>query len=215
VTAHNHAGAASQSSAPHTVSKPPPAAKLPTATTGAASKVTHSSATLAGTVNPNGSATTYYFQYGTSTAYGKQTGANSAGSDTTVHAESVSISGLSPGRTYHYRIVANNATGTSDGADRKFTTPRRPLRLSVSPMRIQAGTRTCFAFKASSNGHRVAGATIRFASHTARTSHAGKATICLTPHRGVYHPSASKRGYRPARAIVIARAARPTPVFTG
>jgi 6-phosphogluconolactonase (cycloisomerase 2 family) len=193
----------------------PAAAHAPTAFTGPASNVTQATATLTGTVNPNGSATTFYFQYGTSTAYGSTTTTQSAGSDTSNHSESASVSGLLPGTTYHFRIVAKNAGGTSDGGDMTFTTPKRPLKLSVSPTRAEAGARVCLAFKASSNGHPVAGATVRLGNHTARTSHAGKATICLTLQHGTYHPSATKTGYRSARATVIANAAlKPPPTFT-
>src|SRR5690349_5733149 len=55
-------------------------ATAPSATTGTADSVSQSSATLSGTVNPNGQATTYYFAYGTSTSYGTQTSPSSAGS---------------------------------------------------------------------------------------------------------------------------------------
>lgn len=210
VIAHNHAGAATQSSAAHAV------IGAPTATTGVASNRTYTSATLNGTVNPNGSATTYFFQYGTSTAYGKQTSSPSAGSDTTTQPESVSISGLAPGRTYHFRIVAHNQAGTSDGADGTFTTPVRPLELSASPGRAHAGAHVCFAFRATSTGHPVRGATVRFDHHTARTSRSGKATICRRLRRGTYHSTATKTGYRHARATIrITAAATPTPRFTG
>ncbi len=94
----------------------------PIAMTGSAMNVTQTSATMTGTVNPNASTATYYFQYGTSTAYGKQTSSQAAGADTTSHPESASISGLAAGTTYHYRIVASNASGKSDGQDQTFTT---------------------------------------------------------------------------------------------
>ena len=186
----------------------------PTAVTGSAMNVTKTSATVTGTVNPNGAATTFFFQYGTSIVYGSTTSTRSAGSDTSNHSESASISGLSPGKTYHFRIVAKNAAGTSYGADRTFTTPKRPLTFSVSPSRTLAGTRVCFAFKASSNGHPVAGATVRLANQAARTSHAGTATICLTLQKGTYHPSATKAGYRRAHGTITATAP-PKPSFTG
>lgn len=95
----------------------------PTATTGGASSVTQSSATLAGSVNPNGAATTCTFQYGTSTAYGSSVPCASApGSGTSVAVASAGLSGLAAGTTYHYRIVASNAGGTSNGGDATFTT---------------------------------------------------------------------------------------------
>lgn len=94
----------------------------PVATSGTASGVTPVSATLNGTVNPQGQATTYHFEYGTSTAYGQRTADAGAGSDSTDHAESAGVSGLQPLTTYHFRVVASNAAGTSAGADQMFTT---------------------------------------------------------------------------------------------
>ena len=104
-------------------SPPPPAA--PAVTTGAASGVTSTTATLNGTVNPEGAATSYQFQYGTSTSYGSVTPASpaSAGSGSSAISESASLSGLSASTTYDYRLVATNATGTTDGSNQTFTTP--------------------------------------------------------------------------------------------
>jgi hypothetical protein len=96
-----------------------------TAATGSASGVGTGSATVSGTVNPKGTATTYHFDYGTSTNYGSQAPAPpdpSAGSGTTAQTESTTLTGLSPNTLYHYRIEATNATGTSYGTDQTFTT---------------------------------------------------------------------------------------------
>ncbi len=94
----------------------------PSATTGAASQVTSSGATVAGAVNPNGVATTYQVQFGPSTGYGYSSAPVSAGNGTASQAVSVSLSGLKPGTTYHYRLVASDLGGTAVGADRTFTT---------------------------------------------------------------------------------------------
>ena len=94
----------------------------PVASTGSATSVTATSAVIGGTVNPNGSATTYQVQYGTSGAYGSATAPGSAGSGTTATTISVPIGGLAPNTTYHYRVVATNPTGTGDGTDATFTT---------------------------------------------------------------------------------------------
>jgi hypothetical protein len=96
--------------------------QAPAATTNAASSVTSSGATLNGSVNPRGAATTYRFDYGTSTGYGKSTTAGSAGSGTSAVNESAHLSGLAASTTYHYRIEATNSTGTTYGADKTFTT---------------------------------------------------------------------------------------------
>jgi hypothetical protein len=97
-------------------------ASPPTVVTGSASNIGPSSATVAGTVNPQGLATTYLFEYGKTTSYGSKTASKSAGSVTSTLAVSTSISSLSPGTTYHYRIVATSSAGTSKGADRSFST---------------------------------------------------------------------------------------------
>ena len=96
----------------------------PTATTNAASSVTTTGASLDGSVNPHDSQTSYHFEYGLSTSYGSQTPASDAniGSDNIAHSASQTLTGLTPGTTYHFRIVATNAVGTSDGADQTFTT---------------------------------------------------------------------------------------------
>ena len=97
-------------------------ATVPTVVTNAASSVAAGSATLNGTVNPNGFATTAWFQWGTSIAYGSTTSSQSAGSGSSNVAVSANLSGLSPNTTYHYRVAANNSAGTSYGSDVSFTT---------------------------------------------------------------------------------------------
>jgi hypothetical protein len=97
-------------------------AAVPTAITGPVTAVGPTSATAGGTVNPNGQATTWYLEYGTSTSYGSKTASTSAGSGTSNVAVSATMTSLNPGATYHYRLVASNGSGTSRGADGIFTT---------------------------------------------------------------------------------------------
>jgi hypothetical protein len=101
-----------------------PQPQPPSATTGSATGVTSTAATIAGTVNPNGLSTTYHFEYGTTTSYGTRTPApdGSAGSGTTAAPVSANLSGLTASTTYHYRLVATNSAGTSNGSDATFTT---------------------------------------------------------------------------------------------
>jgi streptogramin lyase len=104
---------------------PPAPAGGPTVVTGSSSAVGTISATVAGSVNPNGQATTYHFEYGTSTSYGSQAPPPpdpSAGSGTTNQQVSANLTGLSPRTTYHYRLVAINGSGTQHGADQTFVT---------------------------------------------------------------------------------------------
>ncbi len=85
-------------------------------------------ATLAGKINPNGSDTTYRFEYGPGASYGTSIPVPAAdigagSSDRSVHKL---VSGLSPGATYHYRLVASNAAGEVHGSDRSFKTFATP-----------------------------------------------------------------------------------------
>jgi hypothetical protein len=116
-------------------------AQPPDATTGAASGVTTNSATLNGTVNPQNLATTFHFEYGTTTSYGTSTPDQSAGADRSAHPESAAISGLAPNTTYHFRIVATNAIGTTFGADQVFTTNANPPA-AVTPPAVVTGPAT-------------------------------------------------------------------------
>src|SRR5436305_8373681 len=96
------------------------AAGEPVATTGNATAITPTSATINGTVNPEGQSTTYYFEYGTTTSYGSQTSMAGAGSGTADVKVSTAIEALTPNTTYHYRVVASNASGTTLGTDVSF-----------------------------------------------------------------------------------------------
>ena len=100
-------------------------ALAPVVSTGSASSITTTSATISGTVNPEGQQTTYEFDYGTSPNFGSSTSTATLGgsSDTSV---SATIGGLQPGVTYYYRLVATNLTGTDDGSQAMFTTNSLP-----------------------------------------------------------------------------------------
>ncbi len=118
---------------------------LPTVTTGSSSNVGTTTATIAGTVNPQGSATTYEFDYGTSTSYGSQSPGSpgSAGSGNSAVNESANLTGLQPNTTYHYRIEATNSSGTSYGSDQTFKTTGSPPTVvtgSSSNVGSSAGT---------------------------------------------------------------------------
>ena len=115
------------------------AAGSPSATTGGASSVTASSAALAGTVDPQGSSTSWSFQYGTSTAYGSQTGSGNAGSGSGSVAVSSTLTGLAPATIYHYRLVATNGSGTTPGSDATFTTAMAAPTVTDSPASTVTG----------------------------------------------------------------------------
>jgi hypothetical protein len=112
------------------VSSPAPASAAPnppTVTTGSATSVAQSSATVTGMVNPNGVDTHYYFQYGTSNAYGSNTASTDAGGGGAGVPVSTSLTGLASSTTYHYRLVGMSSAGTTYGSDQTFTTTTPPL----------------------------------------------------------------------------------------
>jgi hypothetical protein len=94
---------------------------LPVVTTNPATNVASFSATLNGSLNPHGSATTVNFQYGLTTSYGSTTPVQTQTGDT-LRSISANISGLLASHIYHFRIVATNSFGTTFGSDRTFTT---------------------------------------------------------------------------------------------
>ncbi len=108
----------------------------PVAVTGSATSVSTTSATLNGTIDPNGRATTWYFEYGTSTSYGTKTAEKSAGAGSSTIGVSASVSGLTRGRLYHFRLVATNDAGTSRGADQTFSTTAAPTAVTGSASSI-------------------------------------------------------------------------------
>jgi hypothetical protein len=96
----------------------------PTVTTGAASSITQTSATLHAEVNPNGQKVTECkLEYGTTTAYGSSAPCEAPpGSVNKLVTVTASLTGLTAVTTYHFRIVATNAQGTSEGNDETFAT---------------------------------------------------------------------------------------------
>jgi hypothetical protein len=107
------------------------AASAPSVSTGGAQAVTYDSANLNGSVNPNGSDTSYYFQYGLTRSYGGQTTIADAGAGTHRVSITLPIGGLQPLTRYHYRLVAVNATSATVGADQTLLTTKVPLSLAI------------------------------------------------------------------------------------
>src|SRR4051794_634903 len=117
-------------------------AAAPSPTTGGTASVTSTTAVLQGSVNPNNEATTYHFEYGPTTAYGSVTPDQGPTAATKKKTNvSAGISNLSSGTTYHYRLVATNASGTAFGADRAFTTGAG-ISLTASKRTITFGGQT-------------------------------------------------------------------------
>ena len=114
----------------------------PTAATGGVTAIESSSATLGGTVNPNGSPTTFYFQYGpNSLATFQTTQQQPVGSGTSTVPVIASVTGLTGDTTYYYRLLTFNTGGSSIGAVGTFRTlPQAPVvALSLDRSAIDFG----------------------------------------------------------------------------
>jgi hypothetical protein len=117
---------------------------IPDVTTQAAGEVHPTSATLQGTVNPDGfKVSDCHFDYGTEETYGQSAqcvpAPGSGGSPVAVHAD---IAGLQPGTTYHFRLQASNencATCTNYGGDETFATPPPPSIENANATDITSG----------------------------------------------------------------------------
>jgi Putative peptidoglycan binding domain len=102
----------------------------PSATTGSVDETTGTSTVLSGTVNPDGADTTSYFEYGTSPNYGETTPSVDVGSGANGVPITASLSDLSPGATYHYRLIAADAGGATYGQDATFETNAEPTAIT-------------------------------------------------------------------------------------
>jgi hypothetical protein len=96
-----------------------------------ARSVTAAAAQISATVDPDGSSASTHVEFGKTTAYGSRTTESAALS---VPAPvSTALTGLHPGTTYHYRVVATGANGSSTSPDQTFVTRGgAPLALVVT-----------------------------------------------------------------------------------
>ena len=119
----------------------------PVVTTKPATYVASFSATLSGSVDPQGLATTVYFQYGTTTSYGLTTAIQSRHGNTNQNV-AANVRSLTANTVYHFRIVATNSAGTRYGSDKTFTTlsPTGPPVVTSNPATFVA------SFSATLNG---------------------------------------------------------------
>lgn len=112
----------------------------PVVTTGGATSITSSKATLNGSITPNAGAANIHFEYGTSTSYGSTTPVQQVGGVTALPV-AATISGLPANTTIHYRLVAASPDGSQAGSDHTVTTGSRPT-LNVAKGGSGSGTVT-------------------------------------------------------------------------
>ncbi len=94
----------------------------PSAVTGPATSVSQTSASISGTVNPNGNNATAWFEYGTTQSLGSTQGQQSVGSSNSSVNISTNLPALQQNTVYYYRVVVQNSYGTSQGSIYSFST---------------------------------------------------------------------------------------------
>ena len=173
----------------------------PTVVAGAATGISSAVATLNGSVNPNGQATTYYFEYGKDTNYGSKTTVTNAGSGSSPITVSAAISGLQSGQSYHFRLDATNGAGTSLSGDMSFVAAASATPAPAVTTRAATSiTSTSARLNGSVNPHGLAttyyfeyGPSTSYGSKTATAgAGAGKSAISVSATAtglgaGVYH----------------------------
>jgi hypothetical protein len=167
-----------------------------------ANPVTATDATLDATINPQGSPTTYHFNYGPTAAYGSSTQESAAIGGDTDHAVGQQITGLTPATTYHFRVVAKNQFATLAGPDVTFTTAAATDSCPNAALRAGHGFSLpdCRAYEQASPIDKHA-ANALTSSHFARAAANGSAVIFSTtaglPTTGGAsrpYPSLARRG---------------------
>ena len=148
----------------------------PSATTGSASAISGTSAVLSATVNPQGKATTYQFQFGTTSGYGLQSAPASAGAGTGTTTMHTTLTGLTPGTNYHYRVIATNPDGTATGADARFTTAARAPLVTTAATTVVTSTTAVLTGQVNPNG-RAAGYAFQYGTSTSYGSQTASAPL--------------------------------------
>jgi CSLREA domain-containing protein len=159
---------------------------------GSASPVGERDATLLAGVNPNGRVTTYHFEYGTSEDYGSRTPDAVIGTGVSTSQVSAAITGLTPAKTYHLRIVVDGAGGAVTGDDATFTTlPLSPPVVTTGPAAAIHATSAGVTGTVNPSGHATTyhfdyGPTTAYGAKTADASAgsavtAGAVSATLTP----------------------------------
>ena len=128
-----------------------------------AGNLTETTAELTANINPEGADTTYHFEYGPTTSYGSSAPVPAAdiGSFDSLQSVSVHLTNLEKGAVYHFRLVAENAIGTTTGEDQTFNF--FPPSCPNATLRQQSGTAflpDCRAYELVSPGD--AGGTVLF-----------------------------------------------------
>ena len=138
---------------------------IPTVTTGAASAITNTSATLAGTIPANGcsAVTAYGVEYSLTNGFPNGTGIAVPSTNLSGINFSSNVSGLTVATTYYYHAYATNAGGTGYDTQQQFTTSSAPT-LSVSA--LMGFGNVCINTTAGPNSFTITGSNLTAANVT-------------------------------------------------
>jgi alpha-tubulin suppressor-like RCC1 family protein len=177
------------SALPTEVLEMPP--KAPGTTTGGSASVSQGAATLTGTVDPEGvTVSSCVFEYGPTDSYGSSVPcASLPGSGTSAVEVSAPISGLTANSTYHFRIVATNAEGSSEGGDVMFATLPEPPTLVTGIASSITQTSATLGASVNPNGGNVTACAIEYG-----TSLPSEASVPCSPSPGFGTSAASVSG---------------------
>jgi predicted lipoprotein with Yx(FWY)xxD motif len=143
--------------------------------------------TLKGTIYTYSLDTHYHFEYGTTTAYGTNVPVPDADAGATpVVPVSQTVTGLAPGTTYHFRIVAENVKGPGMSTDSTFTTSADP---SAPPPPPAAPSPTIGGNEAEPGGP---GKTKKIKLKTVKVK--GRSILATSAGHSLYSLSAEKNG---------------------
>ena len=168
---------------------------LATVTTGGASAITTSSATLAGTIPANGcsAVTAYGVEYSTINGFPNGSGTPVASTNLSGINFSSNVSGLAAATTYYYHAYATNGGGTAYGAQQSFTTLSGP---SLSASALTGFGNVCINTTAGPNSFTITGSNLdatnvtvgALAGFTYSTTAGGTytTTLSLTQPGGAY-----------------------------
>jgi hypothetical protein len=130
--AQNGTGTTNGGNQTFTTSACPQSGTAPTVSTGSASAITQTSATVSATVNPNGASTTLYIDYGPTAGYGSLATSAAILSGSAPVTQPTNLPGLSCATTYQYKARAQSSAGTTSGGNQTFTTSACPAALPAA-----------------------------------------------------------------------------------
>ncbi len=139
----------------------------PSVTSGAASAITQTTATIAGNITATGcsAVTAYGIEYSTTNNFPNGTGTQVASSNLAAGNFSSALSGLTANTVYYYKAYATNAGGTSYGAQQIFTTAAPPPP-AITVTALNGFGSTCINTEAGPNSFVINGTNLTTANIT-------------------------------------------------